>query len=238
MKLHTAADVLRDIEFRADADWAYSLVRDALKDPERWLEESEISGARVYFLPMSKLTKGEWDDLAILFSTKPLFGERSLASFVSLPKRGQNFIVLLVKKGERPFDSLQRLRSLFIHEFIHYLDFKRGVPSPRERERRTDPTEEEYLSDPAEFNAWYQAIVDDITSTLWDLSGGELQDLLDLDFEDFYSVMAHALPDLKRYLGGAGEKYYRKFLSRLYQEWVSWTDPGGVYYEKVERESG
>jgi hypothetical protein len=59
---------------------------------------------------------------------------------------------------EKLIDRLDRMESVFVHEFVHYLDYKRGLKKARLGKAHADPKTDRpgYMQSPAEFNAWFQ----------------------------------------------------------------------------------
>lgn len=99
-------------------------------------------------------------------------------------------------------------KTVFVHEFIHHLDYLRrkgeqrkpewkDVGAPRKQRTRT-----EYLSTPPEFNAWYQASI------------RELEDYLDEVAEFFPEDLNDYMSTKQRFVDKALELFSSKYLAK------------------------
>jgi hypothetical protein len=134
--------------------------------------------------------------------------------------------VLVFYMLDEPYDTtdlvkkLKNKRDVFIHEFIHYLDWKR---SQHRKEEASFEDDEKYFNSPGEFNAYYQEAISEFEVTL---SGAEKQMLdksllktkiVGLRYQDFEeNVLAFFHPDFRKIVKG---KYRQKLKKRLYDLW-------------------
>lgn len=130
---------------------------------------------------------------------------------------------------ELPF-VINHRKDTFVHEFIHYLDRKRRTtPEIGEGEqkhfekRKTDPVA--YLSNPQEFNAWYQALVGKVEDTFQEDSDDPYQRTWIKEKLDSYNSFYAYVKYVNEWLGIEWDidklepKWQRKLKKRLYGLW-------------------
>lgn len=105
------------------------------------------------------------------------------------------------------------MEDTFVHEMTHALDNSRyknndKIESARKKNNRTK-SYKEYMSTPAEFNAWFTGVLADNEEILEDIFWKKD------NWKEFYSYIIQKF-DFVKYLD---EKYRRKFDKRIYQYW-------------------
>lgn len=116
--------------------------------------------------------------------------------------------------------NYHRLRSTFVHEFVHYLDTKR-IPD------RALGIADDYLNNPHEFNAWTQEMLLELETWFFHRSNREQQHLLTLSFCEFLVAMLDVrfVADPREpgvfgaYLNSLNKTYLKKFLRRMFGWW-------------------
>ena len=118
----------------------------------------------------------------------------------------------------------------FIHEFIHAIDDVRLKNYRGRKESQLNLNNTEYLSDPLEFNAWFQSNIYDFDKD----ANNEPE--LKRNWKLFYSYVLDCLPFVKEY----NEKYRRKFDVRLWKYWNEFIKDGGKkeVNESLKNEGG
>lgn len=100
-------------------------------------------------------------------------------------------------------------KDTFIHELTHALDFTRLKNYKSRKVSQLNMSDEDYLSDPLEFNAWFTAKISQYNDILQMLP--EFKN----SWKAFYSYILDEMDFIKKY----NTKYRRKFDKRLYQYW-------------------
>lgn len=178
-QLVEAADPQRDREFRQEAKTAYRKMIDYLSQPPSVLRNEIVMGDGSFSFLFARIDM-KYKDLFISFEeiAEPVSGEfanlisgddlKYSITFFTIPEE-----LLLEGDMDKIVGSFHRqaLEPIFVHEFIHYLDsHRRGTPdlSPKEIADRKDrkKSRTKYLNNAEEFNAWYQAKVDELENTL------------------------------------------------------------------------
>lgn len=118
--------------------------------------------------------------------------------------------------------ALQKLRSTFIHEFIHWIDYNRSNKKIFKKDRNNDPRSSltnftKYISSPGEFNAWFQAAAELIDTTYRDKSKSKKIGETLNTFESFKNYWMKILINQMKY---SDSNYRTKLLKRLYTLYV------------------
>lgn len=172
----------------------------------------------------------EFSGLGVVFCVRP----RSWGGSAAYDRDSNTILIPVLSEGEEDMESLVRLRFgawkdsyrlKFVHEFVHYLDGRRGVKFRASR----DPGGEfldrgeyeerklrDYLNTPEEFNAYYQSLIAVLNKKL---KPADFQ----VPFGDFLRRVGEMVPGFKRE-GRQGASwpdrlegsYRRRFASRLY----------------------
>jgi len=107
----------------------------------------------------SKINK-TYSDLLIVFTTKntqktkPTFGGDTVKGGYALGTYKQYKVIIVNNLKDKKIPSKGIIKTSFIHEFIHYLDFKRSKvfkPNFNEKTSLVD-----YYNHPTEYNAYFQ----------------------------------------------------------------------------------
>ena len=134
---------------------------------------------------------------------------------------------VLASCGEKKKELAQAIRSWvypafmnhensFIHELVHAVDNKRLKNYKGRKKSQLDMDNKSYLSDPLEFNAWFQ-------SNIQEFDGIQtLEKDFGRNWNTFYSYVLDCLPFVKDY----NEKYRRKFDVRLWKYWNEFIKEG------------
>jgi hypothetical protein len=103
-----------------------------------------------------------YSDLLIIFTdynttkTKPTFGNNTFKGGYSFGTHKQYKVIVINNLREDKIPSKGILKDSFIHEFIHYLDFKRSKGYKPNFTNKTSITD--YYNSPTEYNAYYQEV--------------------------------------------------------------------------------
>lgn len=226
-----AADPQRDRQYRQQAQQAYQNLIEAMKRPATFYWPGQgfaVSGSYL----------GDYADLVVFFSDEG--GARGTFAPLKKPHRVFRYAIVLnvipdewaLKDEAEQVEMLPHLyfEREFIHEFIHYLDRKRRQSpiSERGKQRRqqqdlsTPEGLQQYLSNPEEFNAWFQQQAHQIEKELRSF-GPKARDLLQKfwlrDFHTFRDRALKAMEDDGWVVQRLDARYRRKLLKRLYGLW-------------------
>jgi len=245
-------DERKDTHFRTEARAAFSLLQGYLqKYVVNWGKEriertfqildpgaTMVAPATLIGLP------AKYSELLIAFGSKTaapfgnsMLGTNSTPFFTIMRGRDEKefpVIFLPIFTGDNIDinelgDISGQVEASFIHEFIHYLDFKRFFSTASTFSRKFDPNDVknvqaksfqdmyDYMNSPHEFNAYYQALVDKIENS-------EARDTFDWStFSRFMDDISWNLPKImKDYMN---DEYKRKLVKRLYSFWVEKIEP-------------
>lgn len=192
----------------------------------------------------SRRISGWGFDLGILF---PQFSVRVMLCVRPRSWRGaagyhsesNTILIPVLSEGEEDLESLARLRFgawkdnyrlQFVHEFVHYLDGRRGlkfrdIRKPDgyflDRGEYEDREMHDYLNTPEEFNAYYQSLVAVLNKRLRPAD-------FRVPFFSFLRRVSEMVPGFERE-GRIGKNwperlddgYRRRFVSRLYGYYLS-----------------
>lgn len=160
-----------------------------------------------------------FSDLLILFTnydttkTKPAFGNNTFkGGYVFGTYKHYKVIVINNLKNDK-IPSKGILKNSFIHEFIHYLDFKRSKGYKPNFNDKT--TISDYYNSPTEYNAYYQEAANYIVNIFKDdniLS--KFKEKFN-NFETFYKWMVENVFD-KDYIKNLNDKNKTKLKKRVY----------------------
>lgn len=161
------ADPVRDEAFRAEALKFLEKLRNKLRDPGVIEDLKDMKNKETGGLAMP----GEWvdssyKDLLLIFTP----AKKAMAAPGRTVGGGfgyfgkQRWKVILLPSLMGPFDPTYLATridtGIFVHEFTHYMDNKRGggflLKDKESSARQLERGEEHYYNDPGEFNAYYQ----------------------------------------------------------------------------------
>jgi len=216
------ATVDRDMRFYSIAENFYEKMMDEL-GAGNYRNQSDDS-----VLFDAKLVGSEYSDLLILLidsvseKTKPKFGGNSVKSGYALGtyKQKQRFIVINNLVEGKPV-TYNINKDYFIHEFIHYLDWKRsGGHKPSFSDKTTL---EEYFNSPTEYNAYYQEAANFVVKMLMD------DKILDKfkerykNYKDFYEWMTAQVFDKNfiKYLNASNKVKLQKRVYNIYDKFFN-----------------
>jgi len=159
----------------------------------------------------------EYKNLLILFTdknsdkTSPHFDKNNRGgySFGTF----KNFKVIVITNlfvDKNPSNGI--VKDSFIHEFIHYLDFKRSGYSPKAINLKNY---NDYYNSASEFNAFYQESVNFIIDLLENDETSIQFKKKFKNFNDFYSWMISNVFD-KDFIKNLNDKYKIKLKKRVY----------------------
>jgi hypothetical protein len=161
----------------------------------------------------------QYHDLLILFTdretskTRPTFGDNTFKGGYAFGTYKQYKVILINNLRGDKIPSRGILKDSFIHEFIHYLDFKRSKGHRPDFDDKT--TISDYYNEPTEYNAYYQEAANVFVNLLKDddiLS--KIKEKYD-NFEDFSKWMMENVFD-KHFIKNLNEKNKRKLKKRIY----------------------
>ena len=132
---------------------------------------------------------------------------------------------------ETVIKSLKSGMGLFVHEFIHYLDYqrrkefkgKRNIKFYNDKREKTwakkggKITQDEYINSDIEFNAYYQQYITVLDDMFADYAKKNNVTSV-LDFKPFLNYI-RSVETTKKWEDKLNKKYQRKFLTRLYSYW-------------------
>lgn len=236
LEIYENLDVLKedfdsDKIFRNEADKAYNelisfikLTKDSGKDLKDVLA---FTGKTQYALNFGDINS-KYKNLYILFSVK-VGGYLGGLGFLN----GIPIIILPVMIDTHNFDYLETRinKQVFIHEFIHYLDWKRSKVihnTANKIKRVSDDIIDlsDYVNSPAEYNAHYQEMLSSLDNTLKNLEnyikmGAAKNTIIDkfvgTNFSEFKNIAMNILPDYFR--DNINKTYETKLTKRLYGYW-------------------
>jgi hypothetical protein len=248
-----AAKPQQDLAYRQEAKRAYDKLIEFLKQSDLRGKVDPLLHDTGYALDFSDVDS-KYEKLHILWfsshNRKSLgeFGEiashlypESRAYQIKLFALGDNFFVDDEGYEKELYDSLDQLqyvthKQIFTHEFIHYLDRlrrKKQIPFEKLKELNRKKTPSEYLSDPDEFNAWYQEKVSELDRLITKV-GEKAPHLLTENwlttFKDFMQLVRTQFTTgpIKWDLDILDEKYQRKLKKRLYGLWQHYQQRYGM----------
>ncbi len=239
---YRAADSSVDREYRQEAKKAYQDLIRYLKKPDPAVDE--LMHGEGYILYFDQVDP-RYEKLVIQW--KSSYKRKSLGTFteranwlypesrdyaVTMYTLGDNFFTTEDNYEKPLYDSLQNIwtvthEQIFVHEFIHYLDRlrrKKQIPFKSLKELGTQKTTTEYLSDPDEFNAWYQqkvAELEDVVNAVGEAAPDVLVKNWLSAFDDFMKLARTQFASgvVGWDLDSLDKKYKQKLLKRLYGLW-------------------
>lgn len=118
-------------------------------------------------------------------------------------------------------DFKYKLRDVFVHEFIHYLDDSRlkddiGKVSRGYKLPNPEDNYKSYYSQPSEYNAFIQGILTRLDAQLARNNEVWAKNVFGLDFETFLNYALHIAKDYPLTKEGLTDTYYKKARKRLY----------------------
>lgn len=159
----------------------------------------------------------EYKNLLILFTDKnsdkttPHFDKNSKGGYAIGSFKNYKVIIITNLFGDKnPSNGI--IKDSFIHEFIHYLDFKRSGYSSKVINLKNY---NDYYNDASEFNAYYQESVNFIIDILENEETNEQFKKKFNNFNDFYLWMISNVFD-KDFIKNLNEKYKKKLKKRTY----------------------
>ena len=160
-----------------------------------------------------------YSDLLIIFTnydttkTKPTFGDNTFKGGYSFGTYKHYKVIVINNLKADKIPSRGIFKSSFIHEFIHYLDFKRSNGYKPNFNDKT--TISDYYNSPTEYNAYYQEAATYIANLFKDQSILAKFKEKYKDFESFYKWMVENVLD-KDYIKNLNVKNILKIKKRIY----------------------
>lgn len=143
--------------------------------------------------------------------TAPHFDKNSKGGYaIGTYKNYKVIIITNLREDKNPSNGI--IKDSFIHEFIHYLDFKRSGYSSKVINLKNY---NDYYNDAGEFNAYYQESVNFIINLLENEETNVHFKKKFKNFNDFYSWMISNVFD-KDFVKNLNEKYKKKLKNRIY----------------------
>jgi len=182
-----------------------------------------------------------YKDLLIVFTkqntdkTKPVFGNFKGGYSFGTFKQYKVIVINNLREDKTPNKGI--LKDSFVHEFIHYLDYKRSKGYSPKFTNKT--TEIEYYNSPTEYNAYYQEAASYISNLLKDknLSNKFIEKFK--TYEKFYNWMLENAFD-KHYISNLNDLNIKKIKKRVYNIWNQFfiehkevINENGLSYEQV-----
>lgn len=207
----TEANVERDYEFYKIADEFY----------EKMIKELEIGNYIIQ--PKGIIFKAsevnpQYHNLFILFVDKsskstlaPFLDSHSSAGY-AFGKSKQHRVIVINNLDENKQPERGIRKDGFIHEFIHFLDFKRSRYTPKITK---DFSEKEYYNLPTEYNAYYQEAASMIVKWFQDDSLMERFKEKFKTFDSFYKWMIDSVFD-KDFIKNLNDTNLIKLQKRVY----------------------
>lgn len=160
-----------------------------------------------------------YKDLLILFTnvdkmkSKPTFGDNSFQAGYSFGTSHQYKVIVITNLKEDMNPSKGIRKDGFIHEFIHYLDFKRSNGyKPNYNEKTTIG---DYFNSPREYNAYYQEAANYVVNLFNDENHLNKFREKFTTFNSFYDWMLNNVLD-NEYVKHLNEKNRLKLKKRIY----------------------
>lgn len=160
-----------------------------------------------------------YSDLLIVFTnydttkTKPTFGDNTFKGGYSFGTYKHYKVIVINNLKNDKIPSKGILKDSFIHEFIHYLDFKRSkgyTPNFNEKTTISD-----YYNSPTEYNAYYQEAANYIVNLFKDDNILSKFKEKYTNFETFYKWMVENVFE-KDYIKNLNDKNKKKLKKRIY----------------------
>lgn len=213
-----------DKNFRLEANNIFNLMIDYINNIRDDIFSHKMKKNEI-ILDMSFLNKN-YNDLSIIIAPGSLSGKLTrMAEFYILelgilnPKKDNKDMT-----KEEIINLLKNLKNIFIHEIIHYLDFK------RQKNKKTfsniDSTLKDYFNSPEEYNAYFQELIDSLEDSIRNFRKTNpkfVNNLKRFGFDKFknwfFEKWITLLPKYEE--GILTPKYKEKFIKRLYQYFKS-----------------
>ena len=139
------------------------------------------------------------------------------------------FNFLIAANDFRHLDTrFSGIRKTFVHEYIHYLDWKRTagrITGVAKRYEGKPIPVAAYINNPTEFNAYYQEGVDMITSYMKDwVPVKNIPALFGTSFESFLKI-AKEKYFAEHFISYMDSSYEKKFIKRIYDFYNQVVEP-------------
>lgn len=220
MKLYSIieANYENDRWYRFEANRIYNKIMPHLEKYFKKNKEDILSREGAISLNVNKFDK-KYDILVFLHFIKKVGDEKAYFSH----NKGEPQIVLY------PFDDskknkIKNVKDLFVHEFIHYLDWLRGKGyKPKGGTAKNGMNSPDYFNHAWEFNAYFQQGAASLEQWF-----KKYHERVPKAFENFNYFMKYITNDngelyffYEKYIANLDGKYKKKFQQRLYQLWVA-----------------
>lgn len=164
-----------------------------------------------------------YPDLIILLTHKKRYGGSGFTHKAGRNSRGEDIkaLAMATLKGPDDFEyaNTRFNKRDFIHEFVHYMDFKRGDTTQSTAELLRTKGERAYYNTPAEFNAYFQEgsqEVEDLFKHVHKAKPDKLKEILS-DIEIFKTwVILKSSMFSKQWYENLEGKWKKKFYKRFY----------------------
>ncbi len=161
----------------------------------------------------------DYRDLLIIFTsyntekTKPPFGNDTLKSYYSFGSYKEYKVIVISNLKYDKIPSKGISKESFIHEFIHYLDFKRSKGFKPNFDDKT--TISDYYNSPTEYNAYYQEAATYIVNLFKDM---DILNKFKEKYETFDKFLKWMLENVfdKDFIKNLNDKNKRKIKKRIY----------------------
>lgn len=217
-KLLNEATVEQDELFYNIADEFFEKMISELKD-NNYIKQNDDN-----ILFKASEINTNYHDLLIIFTdyntekTKPTFGNNTFKGGYSFGTWKQYKVIVinnLRPDMKEPYKAINK--DGFIHEFIHYLDFKRSKGfSPKFNEKTSVS---DYYNSPTEYNAYYQEIASFISNLLKDKKSLDIFKEKYKNFDVFYKWMSDNVfdKDFVKNLNDSNLRKLKKRIANIYQ---------------------
>jgi len=169
----------------------------------------------------------EYYDLFVLFTdkesnkTKPTFGDNTFKAGYAFGSYKHYKVIVINNLDDDKNPSKRIYKDSFIHEFIHYLDYKRSKGYKPKFDKNT--TLADYYNSATEFNAYYQEASNYIVKMLDDPEKLKIFTKNHKNFNDFYNFMINDVfdKDYIKYLNDKNKIKLKKRVYNIYSEYFS-----------------
>lgn len=189
--------------------WRHSLVK---------FPDGGVYPTTYVFLRDIKKIPQKFSDLMIVYSEKPeKWGGHFYQKFLYT---NTSAIVIYVKDSKTMIKNLEDTQEIFLHEFIHYLDYKRfkqfGNKPGKDFTRHPEDSSQywrDYYNTPHEFNAYYQQFVMSFLSNV-ERRLGFRDNIPKMSTKQFITYVWNNFTNNK-FKEHISDKYRKKFFKRL-----------------------